>query len=308
MHDEFAGQQRDPLDIARALEAAEHFLECDRYDLAEQTLRDALRLAPQNSLLHCQLAWTYEGWGRQADAEEAARTALQLDPESAMALSVLARLAARAGRHRDAERLYLDALRLAPLHPMLLLGYAALCQKVGQLVKSEQLARASLRSNPENARAHALLALVLSEQRRVKAADFASLRSLSLAPDDDVSHYTRGIALFRAGRPFKARRYLREALRLDPTDSDIEEAYLRADRYTRWTSLVMYYWSLLIERVPGQQYSVWGVFVVFFLTYKSMGIDERAISIIAVSYVALIVYTWIAEPLTTSWIKMRPPR
>ncbi|MFN0059509.1 MAG: tetratricopeptide repeat protein [Planctomycetota bacterium] len=308
MQPDFAGQQRDPLDIAQSLEAAEHFLECKRCDLAERTLLDALRLAPQNSLLHCQLAWTYESWGRKADAEEAARTALELDPESANALAVLARLAARDGRHRDAERLYLDALRLAPLNPMLLLGYAALCQKVGQLEKSEQLARASLRSDPENARAHALLALVLSEQKRARAADSASLRSLSLAPDDDVSHYTRGIALFRAGRPFKARRYLREALRLDPTDPAIEEAYVRVDRYTRWTSLVMYYWSLLIERVPGQQYSVWAVFVVFFLTYKSIGVSERAITIIAISYVALIVYTWIAEPLTSSWIKMRPPR
>jgi hypothetical protein len=152
------------------------------------------------------------------------------------------------------------------------------------------------------------MALVLQEKHRRSQAKAHGEFGVRLEPDADHSHALLGYTYLRTGHPFRAREHLREALRIDPSDADVEEAYLAADRATRWTYLPMYYWSLVIDRLPGKQFAVWIAVLILAQLLPRMGVPKVAVAVFLLAYFLFCVYTWIATPLTNAWIKMRPPR
>jgi len=77
---------------------------------------------------------------------------------------------------------------------------------LGQLVSSE----------PDDARAHCLLALALDGQRRDEEMLEAANRAVALAPDDEWGHRLASIALVRLDLRDEAARAAAEAVRLDP--------------------------------------------------------------------------------------------
>lgn len=111
-----------------------------------------------------------------------------------------------------------------------------------------------------------------------------------------------------AGRPFQARRLLRDALRLDPTSKELESAWLEADRCCRWLYLPAYYFGLLSERLPGKQFLVWAIFVGFLMTARQLQWPSQTWAPVALVYLAFCIYTWIADPLVKLWTKLVPPR
>ncbi len=242
-----------------AREKGAHFLEIERYDLAERTLAEALVRDPHNPDLLTLLGHVYRDWNRPEDAERCAREAVESNPGDPLALALLAVLSSDSGRNTESERLYLEALRFDPTNPFLLKGYAHLMYRAGQLEKAQRLAEASLEQDPEDAGAHSMLAVILTERSRKSAAEGAGREGLRLSPDEEYSHLGAGLAFYGNGRPFKAKRHIREALRLNPDDPDTISLFEEIDFYTRWTSVVFYYWSWLINKVPGRQFLVWAV-------------------------------------------------
>jgi tetratricopeptide (TPR) repeat protein len=290
------------------LEKIQHFLDIGRYDLAERELREALALFPEEPLLHVQLGWALEGLGRSDEAETEGRLALQLDPEYDDAIILLAKLSLNAGRHREAEELCLSALKLDPLSPRNYLIYAILMHKTGHLDKAEKLLRKCLELNPEHNTAHSLLSVVLAEKRKAGSAVAHGTFGVALDPDSDYSHAMLGHTYLATGHPFKARTHLREALRIDPGDSDVAEAFYEADRATRWIYLPMYFWSLLMNRVPGLQFGVWIGMIILFQLLRRAGVSSQIVFALAMTYLVFCIYTWVATPLANLWIKMRPAR
>lgn len=290
------------------LEKIQHFIDIERYDLAERELRGVLAFHPEEPLLHVQLGWALEGLGRAAEAEEEARVALQLDPEEVDAIILLAKLSMNAGRHREAEELCLSALHLDPTSPRNYLIYGILMQKTGHLDKAEKLLRKCLELAPEYNSAHSVLSMILAEKKQGRPAVAHGTFGVALDPDNDYSHAMLGYTYLATGHPFKARAHLREALRIDPGDTDVEAAFHEADRATRWIYLPMYFWSLLIERVPGQQFTIWIGAIILFQVLRQFGVSSLAVSTLAFSYLGFCVYTWVAAPLANAWIKMRPAR
>jgi hypothetical protein len=70
----------------------------------------------------------------------------------------------------------------------------------------------------------------------------------------------------------------------------------------------MYYWSLVTDRLPGKQFAVWGLFLVFVFGGPRIGISPSVVGAVALAYLALCIYTWIATPLVKLWIRIVPPR
>jgi tetratricopeptide (TPR) repeat protein len=295
------------VEIGAVLEQLGHWNSIGRHDLALERARTALQSHPADPDLLVATGFALEGLKRPEEAADAARSALGNDPTHLGALALLARLAQAAGRHREAEQHYLTALAQDPEQPWLLLSYAQLMFKVGQSEKSEALTRAALTRDPDYAAAHSFLALVLTDREQKSAqAQGHGAHGLRLEPDSDFSHFAMGVHLYDSGRPFQAKRHLREALRLDPTP-DVENAFLEVDRATRWVYLPMYYWGLLIRRLPGRQFAVWGAFLVFIVLAPALGL-AAIVPGVAIGYIALCVYTWLAGPLVKLWVRWRPPR
>ena len=77
-------------------------------------------------------------------------------------------------------------------------------------------ARQALTAEPDDALAHALLALGLSHLEQSKEAVDAGRRAVALAPELSFAHYALGWALLERAEVSAAERSAREALRLDP--------------------------------------------------------------------------------------------
>ena len=177
-----------------------------------------------------------------------------------------------------------------------------------ELSRHERLTQAALREDPEHAEAHSIRALILAERSQHREATVHGRRGLNLEPDSPLSHLSTGAAYLKAGRPFRARRYLREALRISPGIREIEELYLQADLACRWVCMPMYYFELLVERLPGRQFALWGIVVVLLTVLRRIEVADLYIVTFAGAWVLLCLYSWAASPLGKLWVRVRPPR
>ena len=289
----------------RMLQKGVHLLEVERYDLAEKELLRAVGLEPEDPDARFLLARALDGLGRKKEAMAELRRAIALQPDWASPHAFLSFMQAREGRNSEAEASVLEALRLDPELGVAYEVYADLMQRTGHLEKAEGLYRKALEIDPESASGHSGLSRVLSEGRRASEASRAGARGLELAPEGVESHASMAYHDIRTGHPFRARAHLREAMRSDPS-SELEEALLEADGFCRVVYLPMYYYSLLIERIPGQQFAVWALFLAFLGTSERMGIPPGLRSAIAFGYIGLCLYTWVASPILKVWLRIFP--
>lgn len=291
-----------------ALEKADHFVDIGRYDLAERELQTVLQSSPGNAAAHVlrgRIALKRED---PEGAEEAAAEALRLDPSSLGGLAIRAAALQTSGRHRESEATFIEALRRFPRNAALWVAYGHLLFKTGHRAKAEAVARQALELDPESRGAHGLLGVVLSGGWRSKLGMRHGEKGIALAPGEDASHLMLGATYLRSGRPFRARRHLREALRLDPSDADVEELWQDADRYCRVVALPYYYTSLLLERIPGGQVVLWLGFVLGLAALRQSGVSPVTAGVIGGAYLLFCIYTWVAEPLSRAWVRMLPPR
>jgi tetratricopeptide (TPR) repeat protein len=90
----------------------------------------------------------------------------------------------------------------------------------GRAELGEQELRRALADNPDDANAHALLALALSAQQRLPEALKESRQAVQLAPDWPFTHYVLAHVLDHQDDLKGAHAAISEAIRLDPTDAD----------------------------------------------------------------------------------------
>ena len=293
--------------VEQFLSKSRHFLASGRYDLAVDTLREGLAFHPDNADLHGMIAINEVNRDSFDAARKAAHEALRLDPESLEAMFVLARCDIEQDIFSRAEKNLLDGLRIDPQSPDFLIEYARLMMITEHLRKAQGLVEAALVVDPENSNAISLRGLILAQRAVLKDSDEDKAKSLAIEPDSALMHVRAGSASLQAGRPFRARRHFREALRLDPSQPGIEEAFLEADRYCRWIGLPYYYWGLLVNRLPGKQFTIYAAVLLGAGALGQLGGDNLGGSVFFF-YLGFVVYTWVANPLMNLWTKWSPPK
>lgn len=80
--------------------------------------------------------------------------------------------------------------------------------------------RQALGAEPDDAYAHALLALCLIERKQLDDATDEARQAIHLAPDYDFAHYVLAKVMYERDRYAEARAAIEEAIRLDPEDPD----------------------------------------------------------------------------------------
>jgi tetratricopeptide (TPR) repeat protein len=80
--------------------------------------------------------------------------------------------------------------------------------------------RQELAAEPENAMAHALLGLCLSERNEYQEATREAETAITLMPDLPYAHYALAVILSERDRPDEAEAAIQEAIRLSPEDAD----------------------------------------------------------------------------------------
>ncbi len=100
---------------------------------------------------------------------------------------------------------------------------------------AEEQLRLALAQEPDDAHAHALLALCLIEREKLDPASDEARQAVLLAPDYAFAHYAVAKAAQARNRHADALTAIQEAIRLDPWDADYR-AFLAATHFTeyRW--------------------------------------------------------------------------
>lgn len=99
--------------------------------------------------------------------------------------------------------------------------------RVGQVRRAEEIAQSLIAEDPENPYSLLVMAQVLLSKGDAVAALNAIGECLKRAPDSDLAHYYRALALRATGRFREAEQALLTAIELDPEDADLHQTYAR---------------------------------------------------------------------------------
>lgn len=301
-----SGPIQEPDPLVSALERAERWFDAQRYERAERDLTAALAIDPESLDAHILLARCAIARGDMARAEEWVRAAVAIAPDSPGSLGLLAIVSVERGRFGEAEQNVLQALRLAPDTAWLYEVYGDIMRLTAHSEKARRLYERGLSLAPDDAALHSKLALIAAGESRAEAARLHAERGLAEDADSAFSHAAHAAALLSAGRPFAARRGFREALRNDPSNPHLEEAWRESDKCCRLVYLPMYYWTLAMRRIPGGPFTIWGAYLALVFAAPKLGVPPAVRNVIAVSYLILVVYTWVADWIVRGWIRIRP--
>ena len=287
-----------------------------RHDLALQYAQKGRARFPDDPDLGFHMAIALYGLKRRDEAETVAREAVGNDPDGTSgALVFLGVLLMDKGSHREAEQCFLDALRNDPEHHYAWQQYAKLMARVGRFDKARALVARALALEPEDADTLSLLAEIERDDeaglrpraRGDRRAESASRAALQKAPDDPSQLIEHALSCLARGRPFTARRLLREALAAAPSEP-LEQAWLEADKVCRWTFQPVYWLVVLGRKLPGGMSTMWVAFVGSGVVLCWLEVNSMLafVPMLVIAYLSL--YSWIAEPVTRLWIRLVPPR
>ncbi len=152
-----------------------------RYEEAEQSLRQAIRLAPTFAKPHEDLGFVLLELKRPREAADILRNAVRLDPQLEQAWLHLGKALALLGLGREADEAFEKSFALNPERRKLAL--AAEHHKEGRYEEAERLYREIIRANPRNVDAIRLLGRVALSAKRNDDAERLFRRAIRLAPD-----------------------------------------------------------------------------------------------------------------------------
>ena len=187
--------------------------------LAERIVRVEEQVArePENGVARAELAFLYLEAGAVEAAEEQMRAAVELRPEEEWVYLEVGRHLVGAGQRELAAEVYVTGLEVLPENRALRtnVGMAlwALSEKDhGNLQLAEELTRRLVDSAPDDPLYRAFLALVLMGQGKMDEAKGEIDAALALAPRLAEAHFVNGVWLRSQGRFVQARREFRLAL------------------------------------------------------------------------------------------------
>lgn len=193
--------------ISRHLEVPELFINLaavyraqGRFSKAAETLRQALKRAPDHTGAHYNLANIQAQMKRVKSAQASYLRCLSLAPEFVDCSINYAQLLLSDGKQIDAKKVLIDALGKNANDPRLLNNLGNICKDLGLLVDAEKHLRRATEFAPDNGSFKRNLGAVYSAQGRHKDAIEVLNLALKNAPDDADIYCLRAFALLALGR------------------------------------------------------------------------------------------------------------
>jgi tetratricopeptide (TPR) repeat protein len=188
----------------------------ERYEVAIQLIRSALRERPSMAAAHSNLGAALQAVGQMDEAVACFRKAVQLKPDYVEALNNLGNALQNQDKLVEAIAILQQALRLRPGDAVSLTNLGIALQKQGRLDEAIAHHQQAIWHMPTHADAHNNLGSVLQAQGKVDEAAASYEQALRLRPNHVDALTNLGLALLTLGRVDEAIARHEQALHFKP--------------------------------------------------------------------------------------------
>jgi tetratricopeptide (TPR) repeat protein len=280
--------------IAAEVEA---LLERNRIAQAKARLRGALQDYPSHPELLLQSAWADYMSGGNEDALHTVHQVLASDPENQSARQLLFELLAEKNNLVEAEQVILQLLHDYPEHAPYYGRYAELMIRAMQLEKARALASEGLKYDPGDAGCLAARAICDFCEQRPGTSSQALQQLLVRYPQSERTLLLVLAALEDRGHNRAALRIAQQLVQAQPDNGQFVQLAARLKAAAHWTMMPLW---------PMSRWS-WGASIaLWLLAIVSIRIVSRinpaAAVVLALCYLAYVIYSWVWPPLLRRWI------
>lgn len=187
---------------------------------AADAYRASLLHEPGSAATRYQLAIALTQLGRQEEAEQHLREALRLLPENPYVLTALGMTLVRQKRAAEAVPFFAQAERANPRSALAALNTAIALADAAQLDAAADKFKDVIRLDPRNLEAHRQLGRVLLHLRRFEEAREANLRAIALKGGDATTLRQLGLLESMTGNHQEAARWYERAVSAGAADGD----------------------------------------------------------------------------------------
>jgi len=178
--------------------------------------KQAIRINPDNSLAHTNIAIALSEAGKFNEAEFHLKEVLRINPQNAKAEFYLGNVMYATGNFDKAAFYYRQTLKIKPVYSGAHNNLAKLLYHQGDLDAAAMHMAEAIRINPRDADAQNNFAIIKSAQGKTEEAIFHYTEAIKIKPDYAAAYYQIGIILARQGKVKKADIFFAKAIQLNP--------------------------------------------------------------------------------------------
>ena len=207
---------------------------------AVQIYRHMLEEMPESAWTAYNLALALEATNDMRGAEDTLRTAVNMDPNQAKIQAELGRLELAKGDLQSAQKRLQSAVDLQPELVEARGNLAMLYAQKGDLTSAEKLLRQTVEDDSNYKEGHLNLGLILAQQNRKSDAERELEKAVALAPKDPATLTTVGKAEVKMGKVAEGIGFLRQVADLVPDSAatHLDLALALSSTYNLPTALV----------------------------------------------------------------------
>lgn len=295
-----------------AIERACLLISQNRFQMAQDLLRQALVQEPNSAKAHAYLALCLaQNRDQLKEATRVAEQAVFLAPDDPFSHYVLASVWEDRNQIDKALSSVNESISLDPTNPA---AYALKAQLLGKQKNwraALESAEEGLKIDPDDESCGALRSLALERLGKVQDSRLQAEESRRQNPDSTWAHSSHGWAMLNQGDYRAAQQSFAEALRLSPTNelarSGMIQALNSSNFLYRWIYQVMIKMSRLSSRFQ------WLLIIGLWLGIRflnQLGKNNPAllpwILPITLTYLLLAVMSWIMQPLFNTMLRFHP--
>ncbi len=290
------------------LRRAEYLINQDRFGEAKKEIESYLASNPEDSRALTILVQTHLGLGQDEKADAVVDSILKLDATDVIALYLKGVTLVQLGKRKKALTFFNSALSFNPMFVEAHASVSMIHFEEGRFEEALAAANTGLEIDAQNEaclnqRSRSLLKLGRKEEG--VAADMQALKSNPMNPH---THATVGFGELEKGNVGAAKKYFREALRLDPNNEYAKSGMMHAIKSTNvYYRLFLKYIFWMQGLKPGAR---WAVVIIGYLliqvlnAYTSdLGVLRPVADVVIYAYLFFAVSTWIIGPISNIFLR-----
>jgi len=189
------------------------------YEEAEEALKQAIRLEPDDTIAGLKLGIVYILLGRKEDAEEALKQAIHFNPDDAEAYLKLGIIYTNLRCYEEAKEKFKQAIQLDPDYAEAYLKLGVIYILLEQDKKAEEIFKKVIHLNPNDAELRIKLGAIYTALGQNEEAIEAYKQAIRLNPDYAEAYLKLGMVYSRLEHYEEAIEAYKQAIRLNPNDA-----------------------------------------------------------------------------------------